>query len=207
MLLQIIRSEIAFTETGPNENGAEWKWGHVNQGGSKWPIIGNSPCSSKKGGKENPRTSQAITFGGFQTTYHRLSEIYTSAAHISCHQFQISENTKMWLSLNVLQQHMDEWSRTSLLHRCLKKQMLDFQLEQMLEKAPKSQMLDFQLGRLWLTSLYTHWLTSFQDNKTFLMLEYSEIDSLLTKQNRSWVYWGVHFKRFWEENQNIHQYV
>ena len=78
---------------------------------------------------------------------------------------------------------MDERSRTSLLHRCLKKQMLDFQLEQMLEKAPKSQMLDFQLGRLWLTSLYTHWHTSFQDNKTFLMLEYSKINSLLTQSN------------------------
>lgn len=90
MLLQIIRSEIAFTETGPNENGAEWKWGHVNQGGSKWPIIGNSPCSSKKGGKENPETSQAITSRGFQTTYHQLSEIYMWEGCPHKEQFHIS---------------------------------------------------------------------------------------------------------------------
>ena len=51
---------------------------YILSNGSKWPIIGNSPCSSKKGGKENPKTSQAITFRGFETTYHQLSsEIYT----------------------------------------------------------------------------------------------------------------------------------
>ena len=99
MLLQRICIVIAFSETGPNENGAKWKWGHVNQGGSKWPIIGNSPCSSKKGGKENPETSQAITSRGFQTTYHQLSEIYTRGLPAQGTVSHFSE-TKMWFSFN-----------------------------------------------------------------------------------------------------------
>ena len=118
---------------GLSENGAEWKWGHVSPG-SKWPIIGNSPCSSKKGGKENLRTSQAITFGGFQ---HNLSpivgNIYERCPHIGPVSHFRKCEMKMLLSFNVLP-HMDEWSRTSLLHRCLKKQMLDFQLDRCLKK-------------------------------------------------------------------------
>ena len=54
---------------------------------------------------------------------------------------------------------MDEWIRTSLLHRSLKKLGRVEVGWQMLEKDPKSQMLDFKLGRLWLTSFCTHSLT------------------------------------------------
>ena len=51
---------------------------------------------------------------------------------------------------------MDEWNRTSLLHRSLKKLGRVEVGWQMLEKDPKSQMLDFKPGRLWLTSFCTH---------------------------------------------------
>ena len=140
-----------------------------NVNSSMWALEGVKAADhwefSKKEFTENPRSSQGITFGGFQTTYHRLSEIYVNGAALKMRSFmfqrQDSVNMKRSWGPHLMGrfEHMDEWSRTSLLHRSLKKLGWVEVGRQMLEKDPKSQMLDFKLGRLWLTSFCTHSLT------------------------------------------------
>ena len=62
-----------------------------NVNSSMWTLEGVKAADhwefSKKEFTENPRSSQRITFGGFQTTYHRLSEIYVNGAALKIRSF------------------------------------------------------------------------------------------------------------------------